>query len=101
VRYKSNFIPTSYDPVWKSGGAATWDEVAKDGYFLPKKKYHQVDIKLWGNATLDGIYMAPAVKIEDIQSGQSKDVYVRTNIPSGDISATYETQIRTWWGVSE
>lgn len=99
ISLKSNLIPIEYDPIW--GINSRWQEVSKDGYFLPKKKYHQAEITLNGDAKLNKVVMAPSIKLEDIAPGQSKDVYVRTNIPIGNRSATYETQIRTWWGVSE
>jgi len=100
-KHHYNIIPVSYDPVWKSGGSAEWVEVAKDGYFLPKKKYHQIDIKLWDNARLNGIFMAPAIKTEDIHSQQSKNIYVKTDIPVGADLTDYEIKLRTWWGVAE
>lgn len=98
MQYKYNIIPASYDPVWGSSG---WTEVQKEGYFLPKKKYHQVSTKLWDSATLNGIYMAPAIKTEDIGSKQSKNIYVKTNIPDGASISDYSIILRSWWGVSD
>lgn len=96
LNYKTQSLPLSYDPIW--GGSSGWTDVQKEGYFLPKNKYHQVSTKLWGSAVLNGIYMAPAIKIEDIQIHQSKNLYVRTDIPNGASITDYSANLRTWWG---
>ena len=96
---KNISLPLSYDPVW--GGSTGWTEVQKEGYFLSKNKYHQVSTKLWDSATLDGIYMAPAIEIDDIGPHQSKNLYVRTNIPEGADITDYTTNLRSWWSVED
>jgi hypothetical protein len=95
-----DLIPAVYDPVWGTvSGSLAWQEVRKDGYFLPKAKYHQVEVTLRGNATLEEILMAPAIKVQDIASQTYKDVYVKTDIPIDADITDYEARIKTWWGV--
>jgi hypothetical protein len=107
VEFKNttNFIPTSYDPIWGTGGSLEWKTVSKTGYFLPKCRYHQFRITLRDtiseNAALKQVILAPAVKTEDIQPGQSKNLYVRTNIPIGSDITDYEIKLRTWWGIED
>jgi len=101
LEFKSKYIPVSYDPVWASDTTLSWNEVNKDGYFLPKAKYHQVDVKLWGEASLNGVYMSPAIRTQDIQPRQSKNIYVKTDIPFNTTIADYELNLRTWWGVAD
>jgi len=99
--FKEHYIPVSYDPVWGTGGSLEWQEVRKDGYFLPKTQYHQAEITLRGTAELEKIIIAPAVKVQDIQPKSSRNMYVRTNIPlEADIS-DYEIKLRTWWGIED
>jgi len=102
----SSIIPISYDPVWGTAGSAEWREVRKDGYFLPKYKYHQLEYTLRSdvaghNPSLNKVILAPAVETSDIQPSNYKNMYVRTNIPVGTDIADYETKLKTWWGVQE
>ena len=101
---QTDFIPVSYDPVWGSTGSAQWKEVRKDGYFLAKDQYHQFELTLRtttsGNSpSIDRVIMAPAVKVQDIQPQSSKNMYIRTNIPSSVDVGDYETSLNVWWGV--
>ena len=103
---KLGLIPASYDPVWASGGSIDWKEVRKDGYFLPKDQYHQIELTLRtttpGNSpSVDRVIMAPAVKIQDIQPQSYKNIYVRTDIPSYVDIGDYETGLKVWWGVED
>ena len=95
----TGLLPVSYDPVWYTGGTLEWQEVRKDGYFLPKYQYHQVEVTLRGDATLEKILMPPAIKTEDIQAQQSQSIYIKTDIPNGADITGYEARIKTWWGV--
>ena len=95
----ANILPLSYDPVWGTGGSAEWQEVRKDGYFVPKDQYHQVEVTLRGDATLEKILMPPAVRTEDIQAQQSKSIYIKTDIPTGASISDYSSRLRTWRGV--
>ena len=100
------FIPASYDPVWGTNGSAQWKEVRKDGYFLAKDQYHQIELTLRttvsGNSpSVDRVVMAPAVKVQDIVPQSSKDMYIRTDIPGTVDPADYETRLKVWWGVEE
>jgi len=94
-----DLIPASYDPVWGTGGSLEWQEVRKDGYFLPKVKYHQTEITLRGDAVLEKIIMPPAIKVEDIQPDSYKNMYIKTDIPLSADIAEYQGNLRTWWGV--
>ncbi len=95
----TNIIPATYDPVWGTGGTALWTEVRKDGYFLPKDRFHRTEITLRGDAILQKLIMPPAVRTQDIQSQQSKSMYIKTDIPGGADIIDYEARLRTWWGV--
>jgi len=95
----SGLIPVSYDPVWGTGGSLEWQEVRKDGYFLPKVKYHRTETTLRGDAVLEKIIMPPAINTQDIQPDDYKYIYLKTDIPlSADIK-DYVGKLRTWWGV--
>ena len=95
----TGLLPVSYDTVWGTGGTLDWKEVRKDGYFLPKDQYHQVEVTLRGDATLEKILMPPAIKTQDIQTQQSKSIYIKTDISAGADITDYEARIKTWWGV--
>jgi hypothetical protein len=102
----NSFVPASYDPIWStSSGSLQWQEVSKDGYFLPKHKYVQAEYTLRSAGTtspeLHSIILAPAVKVEDIQPNSYKNAYVRTNIPDGVDIADYETRLKAWFGREE
>jgi len=106
LNYHTDFLPISYDPVWGTGGSASWKEVSKDGYFLPKEQYHQVELTLrTTNAAytpyVNKLLMAPAVKIEDIPSKSYKNMYIKTDIPNGADIADHEARLKTWWRVEE
>jgi hypothetical protein len=94
-----NILPAPYDSVWGAGGSLEWEEVRKDGYFLPKYKYHQIEVTLRGDAVMNKILMPPAIKTEDIQPQQSKNIYIKTDIPAGADITDYSTRLKTWWGV--
>jgi hypothetical protein len=94
-----SIFPAPYDPVWGDAGSLAWKEVAKDGYMLPKVKFHQVYVKFWGSPQLQKIIMAPAVRVEDILPQTAVEAYVRTNIPFDADVATYESRLKVWWGV--
>jgi hypothetical protein len=96
------YIPASYDTVWgKTDGILEWKEVRKDGYYLPKHKYHQVEVTLRDNATLEKIIMAPAIRTQDIQSKSYKNIYLKTDVPGDAIVDAYEARLKTWWGVND
>lgn len=98
----SNILPRSEDPVWYGNSRLEWKEVPKDGYFLPKKKYHQVRVTLRnydGASTpvVKSISMAPAVKLSNIQVDHTRPVYVRTNIPADANVTNFSTRLKVWW----
>lgn len=102
IEWSLDVIPASYDPVWGTGaGSLEWNEVRKDGYFLPKVRFHREEITLRGDAVVEAIIIAPAVKTEDIVPETSKNMYIRTNIPIGASIIDYETKLRTWWGKAD
>jgi hypothetical protein len=99
-----NILPASYDPVWGTGGSLEWKEVRKDGYFLPKGKYHQAELTLRTNNVaytpyVSKLVMAPAIKIEDIPSKSYKNMYIKTDIPPGADITDHETKLKTWWKI--
>lgn len=99
-------LPVSYDTLWYGNTNLDWQEVPKDGYFLPKQKFHQIRTTL---KSLDGtstpimrsIAMAPAVKVTDIYPQTSKPVYVRSDIPVNSSVSKFDTRIKVWWDVEE
>ena len=99
-------LPVSYDLLWYGEDNLPFQEVPKDGYFLPKHRYHQVRTTLRSQDAsstpiLKSIAMAPAVKVTDISPQQSKPVYVRTDIPVGDTVSYFDTRIKVWWDIEE
>lgn len=101
--YGSTILPVSYDTVWYGDTNLVWSEVPKDGYYLPNHQTLQARITL---RNFDGqstpyvyyIAMAPALKIEDIQPGNSKPIYVKSTVPSDASSdVQFTNRIRVWW----
>lgn len=98
-------VPPSFDPVWDSTtGSLEWNEIQLNGGFLPKHRFHQLDIKLQTNTidsvpSLDKVIMAPATKLSGISSQTSRDLYIKTDVPVGANVENYETKLRTWWSV--
>lgn len=106
LNYQTDCLPDSDDTVWGTTGSAEWKEVRSGGYFLPTDQYHQVELTLRTTNTaytpyVNKLLMAPAVKITDIQAQSSKDMYIRTDIPSSADIADYETRLKVWWGAEE
>lgn len=101
LEYGYSYLPISYDPVWGTGGSLVWTEVVKDGYFLSKNIYHQVEVTLRGEAVLEKVLMPPAIKKQDIPAGTYKNIYIKTDIPDGVDIDSYSGRIKTWWGVEE
>jgi len=101
----TNLIPISYDPVWGLDGSLDWKEVKKDGYFLPKVKYHQTEITLrtvdpTTNPSLNKLIISPAIKVQDIQPQTSKNMYIKTVIPDDVDITDYETKLKCWLGIT-
>lgn len=103
VNYKTDSLPADNDPVWGVNGSLEWKEVRKDGYFLYKKRYHQVELTLRTDYTefspyVNKVIMAPAVQVQDIPSQFYKNVYVRTDIPAVADPVDHEARLKVWWG---
>ncbi len=103
--YGSNLLPLSYDPVW--GDSSDWEEVPKNGYFLPKTVYHQARITLQSrvssaNPHLTGVYLPKAIKVPDIPCKDSKDFYLKTDIPVNVTDTIdYTAKIKAWWDIED
>jgi hypothetical protein len=100
-KFTTGAFPASYDPVWGTNGTADWLEVRKDGYFLPKDTYHQVEITVRNAAILEQVVLAPAIKIQDIPRQSYKYMYIRSDVPEGVDVDQYESRLKAWWGVAE
>jgi hypothetical protein len=106
-RYNNStrLIPQSFEEHWgSSSNSLPWKVVPKDGYFLPKTRYHQVRLTLRnfdGKTTpyVHDIILAPAISITDIKPYESKPLFVRTNIPAGTELKQLSTRIKVWWDV--
>lgn len=100
-------IPQSTEVYWgNSEDSLDWQIVPKDGYFLPKVRYHQLRLTLRnfdGISTpiVHSIVLAPAVLISDIPPQQSKPLFIRSNIPAGQPISQLNTRIKVWWDVKE
>ncbi len=104
--YGSKLLPVDYDTTWYGETSLEWKKVPKDGYFLPKCRYHQIRVTLinYDNLTtpvVKSISMAPAIKIEDILPQQSKPVYVRSDIPAEEEVSLFNTRLKVWWDVED
>lgn len=101
INFNYDFVPASYDPVWSN---LEFETVPKNGFFLPKVRYHQLRITLrTGGDTpaLKKVVMTPAIKLENIQPGSYQNLYVRTNIPAGANIDDYDASIRAWWDIQD
>ena len=103
VSYNTFDLPADNDPVWGVNGSLEWKEVRKDGYFLYKKQYHQVELTL--RSDQEGVYpyvnkviMSPAIQVQDIPSQSYKNVYVKTDIPAAADPVDHEARLKVWWG---
>ena len=99
-------MPAYNDPVWGSNGSLEWKEVRKDGYFLYKKQYHQVELTLYASQLadcpyVDKVIMSPAIQVQDIPSQSYKNVYVKTDIPAAADPTDHEAKLKTWWKIEE
>jgi hypothetical protein len=105
VEFNSNLLPTSDDPVWGTSGSLEWYEVVKSGYFLPKKLYHQIEVTLstdkLTSGTLDKILIPMPIKLEDLNPQDSRNVYVKVDIPASVSLDTYSARLKCWWGISD
>ena len=97
----SDYMPANYDPVWGENGSLEWKEVKKDGYYLAKQTYHQVEVTLRVKAMLEKVIMAPAIRTQDIQSKSYKNIYLKADVPGDALIDAYEARLKTWWGMNE
>lgn len=99
----SILIPQTADPVWST---LAWTEVPKNGYFLPKSRYHQARLTLQSNysainAKVNSISMQKPIKISSIQPNSGQDMYIKTTIPSDAVLDDYSAKLKTWWDIQE
>jgi hypothetical protein len=104
LELQTSLLPVSYDPAWGTGGSVSWIEVQKDGHFLWKHIYHQIEFTLRSLSSehipyVSRVTMAPTLKLTDLQPKTSQSVYVKTDIPYGATIDGYETKLRVWWSV--
>lgn len=55
----------------------------------------------WDTPILNGVYNQKSVELEDIYPNQSKDIYLKTSLPSHDLSyvGNYNTNLKACWEV--
>jgi len=95
------YLPLSSDPVWGDSGSLTWTEIPKNGFYLPKLRYHQFRLTLnresdAGYPVLEGLYMPMAVAIPDIEPQGHRPLYVKVKF-DGISDETFITKIKCWW----
>lgn len=106
IRYYSSRFPTEIDSVW---GNLDWNEVRSDKYELSYRdeRYHQVRVTLRADDSgtetplVNGIYLQKSIELPDIYPGNSKDVYVRSLVPTQDLGyvGSYNSNLKAWWEV--
>jgi hypothetical protein len=105
----TGILPASYDPVWTDENDPSyvgWREVQKDGYDLPRVRYHQIEVTLQtdnlsSGPILNKITVPQAVKVSGIKPQISKPVYIRSNVPNNITIGDYTAKLKTWWYVDE
>jgi hypothetical protein len=95
------FLPKSTETLWTDTGLP-WREVPLNGYYLYKHKYQQLRLTLRnfdGKSTpiVHATPLAPVIKINDINSLDTKPIYVRSNVPDDAANETFDSSIRVWW----
>lgn len=107
-----------YDPSygWRAAGPTTYDLGEKFyvwiytgdyGYDLDWDSFKfnsgvdGVIFNDWDTPILRGIYNQKSVELANIYPGHSKNVYLKTSLPSQDLSyvGNYNTNLKAWWEV--
>jgi hypothetical protein len=98
-------FPTSVDSAWSN---LSWKKISVRDYSLPSEFYNQVRFTLRASSSgaspiLKSLYKQNAVKIDDIQPGHYKNVYLKVDISSlSDLDlGNYNSNLKTWWYIPE
>jgi len=101
-----NRFPTPVDTYWQN---LSWRKVSPKNYILPNDKYHQVKFTLRASTPggvspiLNSFYRQHSIKVDNIQPGQTKNIYIKADISSLtelDLGH-YTSNLRTWWYIPE
>ena len=97
---QSNF-PIGPDINWSG---LPWNKVNALNYELPSEMYNQLKITLRkdgsGNTPyLNGIYLEEGIKMDQIEPGEYRDMYLRTIIPSESYLGSYNSNLKVRWRV--
>jgi hypothetical protein len=101
-----NRFPVPTDTHWQN---LSWRKISPRNYLLPRDKYHQIKFTFRASTPggitpiLNYLYRQPVVKLENIPSGGSKNVYVKADISSLNETQLghYTSNLRTWWYIPE
>ena len=102
----TSMLPITSDPVWGTSGSLTWTEVPKNGYFLPKERYQQARLTLtslakYTNPKVHSVTIPAPIRVTDLGPQSSRDIYVKTAIPSDADLTAYTARLKAWWDVQE
>jgi hypothetical protein len=92
-----NKFPLSYDTYWQN---LEWREVNPLSYELPEDSFHQTKIVLRGTSDtpeVEGVYINRNIEVSDIPANQSRDIYLKVEIPDEDLNVgAYDSSLRVW-----
>jgi len=101
-------LPNFEDPVWgTTSGTLDYESVQDNALLFPTGRYARVKYTL--NASPDGLttpellssQITQGLRVEDIPASGTKDIYMRTNIPSDTTIGDQTGSLKVFWQLEE
>ncbi len=101
-------LPGLEDPLWGTlSGTLSYEPVQADSVLFPAGTYAQVQYQL--NSDPSGLHspyllrsqVTQGLRVGDIPSSGTKDIYLRTNIPDGASVDTQHSALKVFWELEE
>lgn len=101
----TTLFPPPSDPIWGTDGSLEWKTMGRDNNFLSKESFQQIKVSFSldegeeDKPYLKGIYIPPAIELQDIAPQSSKSIYIKSNFTESTTMFDYDIKLKTWWGV--
>lgn len=108
VAYGAGRSPYANDATWGTlSGIVAFEDISTEGFNFPPGRYVQVEYQL--NSDVNGRFtpyintstLAQGLRIGKIAAGGTKDIYVRTNIPSDQPTGDQVGALKVYWETLE
>jgi hypothetical protein len=101
--YGTSGIPVHLDdPLFGTNGSLPWIPVTVNSALIPQYKYIQFKLTFKANQVYEdlfrvlNLYFPKVIKLEDVPSGGSKEVYLRYNFDPSNNLVTKQLYLKAW-----